>query len=64
MKTAGKKDQTRCLHEAASRDHGTEGQNNPAQWGGLERKKKIRPQGSCFYLTPFIELTRQVKVNW
>jgi hypothetical protein len=37
---------------------GTEGQNNPAKWGGLEGKKKIRPQESCFYLTPFIELIR------
>jgi hypothetical protein len=40
MKTAGKENQKRCPIEAASRDRGTEGQNNPARRGGLEAKKK------------------------
>ena len=57
MKTAGKKNPKRCLHEAASRDHGTEGSNNPAQTRWAGRQEKIRPQESCFFLTPFIELT-------
>jgi hypothetical protein len=39
MKTAGKENQKRCANEAAFRDHGTEGQNNPAQRGGLEAIK-------------------------
>jgi hypothetical protein len=58
MKTAGKENQTRCANEAASRNHGTEGDNNPAQWGGLEAKKKSSRRKSLFSLTPFIELVR------
>src|SRR5277367_5149605 len=57
MKTAGRENQKRCANEAASRDHGTEGQNNPAQRGGLEAKKKSGHRRSVFFLTPFIELT-------
>jgi hypothetical protein len=30
MNTAGKENHKRCLNEAASRDHETEGQHNPA----------------------------------
>ena len=63
MKTAGKKDQKRCLHEAASRDHGTEGSNNPAQTRWAGRQEKIRPRESCFFLTPFIELIRSCASN-
>src|SRR5271154_3505256 len=58
MKTAGRENQTRCLNEAASRDHGTEGHSNPAPWGGLEGKKTSGRRRSVFFLTPFIELTR------
>src|SRR5271156_3251669 len=58
MKTAGRENQTRCLNEAASRDHGTEGHSNPAPWGGLEGKKTCGRRRSFFFLTPFIELTR------
>jgi hypothetical protein len=48
----------------ASRDYGTEGQNNPAQWGGLDGKKPPAT-GEVFFLdslyrTPFIELTRHL----
>ena len=39
MKTAGKENQKRCTNEAAPRDQATEGNNNPARWGGLEGKK-------------------------
>jgi hypothetical protein len=39
METAGKENPKRCPTEAASRDHETEGQNNPAQRGGLEAKQ-------------------------
>jgi hypothetical protein len=58
MKTAGKENQTRCANEAASRDHGTEGNNNPAPWRGLDCKKKSSRRRSVFSLTPFIELIR------
>jgi hypothetical protein len=58
MKTAGKENPKRCLHEAASRDRGTESYNNPAQWGGLEGKKTSSHRRSVFFLTPFIELIR------
>src|SRR5271169_2977139 len=60
-KTAGRENQKRCVNEAASRDHGTAGQNNPAQRGGLDGKKNSGRRRSLFSLTPFIELTRQVK---
>ena len=56
MKTAGKENPKRCLHEAASRDRGAEGNDNPAQWGGLDGKKKSGRGRSVFFLTPFIEL--------
>src|SRR5277367_895594 len=58
MKTAGRENQTRCLNEAASRDHGTEGHSNPAPWGGLEGKKTSGRRRSVFFLTPFIEQIR------
>ena len=58
MKTAGKENQKRCVNAAASRDHGTEGQNNPARRGGLEANKTSGCRRSVFSLTPFIELIR------
>jgi len=56
MKTAGRKNQKRWLNEAASRDHGTEGHNNPARRGGLEAKKKSGHRRSVFFLTPLQKL--------
>jgi hypothetical protein len=56
MKTAGRETQKRYETLVASRDHGTEGENNPAQWGGLDGKKKSGHRRSAFFLTPFIEL--------
>jgi hypothetical protein len=56
MKTAGKENQKRYRTLVASRDQGTEGENNPAQWGGLDGKKKSGHRRSVFSLTPFIEL--------
>jgi hypothetical protein len=58
MKTAGRENQKRWQKEAASRDHGTEDQNKPAQRGGLENRKKSGRRRSVFSLTPFIELIR------
>jgi hypothetical protein len=40
----------------ASRAQGTEGKNNPAQWGGLDGKKDSGQRRSVFSLTPFMEL--------
>jgi hypothetical protein len=56
MKTAGKENQKRYKTFVATRDQETEGQNNPAQWGGLDGKKKSGHRRSVFFLTPFIEL--------
>jgi hypothetical protein len=36
MKTAGRETPKRYRTSVASRDQGTKGQNNPAQWGGLD----------------------------
>ncbi|MGB8802229.1 MAG: hypothetical protein WCC97_16215 [Candidatus Acidiferrales bacterium] len=58
MKTADKEHQKRWLNKAASRDQRTEGNDNPAQRGGLDGKKKSSRRRSLFSLTPFIELTR------
>jgi hypothetical protein len=60
MKTAGRENQERYKSLVASRDQGTEGQNNPAQWGGLEGKKTCGHQGRFLFLTTFIGLIR----NW
>jgi hypothetical protein len=48
MKTAGRENQKRCVNEAASRDHGTEGHSNLAQRGGLDRKKKSGRRKAVF----------------
>ena len=53
MKTAGREDQKRWLNEAASREHGTEGQNNLAQRSGLEAKKKSGRGKGVFFLDSF-----------
>jgi hypothetical protein len=44
----------RLRDEAASGDQGAEGQNNPAQWGGLDCKKKSGRRKAVFFSTPFI----------
>jgi hypothetical protein len=56
MKTAARENQKRYRNRVASRDHGTEGQNNPALWGGLDGKKNSGHRKSVFSLTPFMEL--------
>jgi hypothetical protein len=58
MKAGGRKNHKRCPNEAASQDPGTEGQNNPAPWGGLDGKKQAGRRKAVFFLTPFIELIR------
>ena len=45
MKTTAREIQKRYGTSVASRDQGTEGENIPAQWGGLDVKEKIRPHG-------------------
>jgi hypothetical protein len=56
MKTAGRENQKRYRTSVATRDRGTEGESNPAQWGGLDGKKKSGRKRSVFFLTPFIKL--------
>jgi hypothetical protein len=58
MKTADRENQKRYASVVASRAHGTEGENNPAQWGGLDGKKNSGRRRSVFSLTPFMELIR------
>jgi hypothetical protein len=58
MKTAGRENQERYTNALASRVNGTEGENNPAQWGGLDVQKNSGHGRSVFPLTPFIELIR------
>jgi hypothetical protein len=58
MKTAGRENQERYKNVVASRDQGTEGENNPAQLGGLDVQKNSGHGRSVFSLTPFIELLR------
>jgi hypothetical protein len=58
MKTAGRETQKRYKNRVASRAQGTEGKDNPAQWGGLDGKKNSGQRRSVFSLTPFMELVR------
>jgi hypothetical protein len=58
MKIAGRKKQKRYRNLVASRAHGTEGENKPAQRGGLDGKKNSGHRKSVFSLAPFIELIR------
>jgi hypothetical protein len=62
MKTAGRENQKRYTSVVASRAPGTEGQNKPARWDGLDGKKNSGHRRSVFSLTPFTELTRQVEL--
>ena len=58
MKTAGRENPNRYATVlVAFRVYGTEAENNSAQWGGLDVKKKSGHGRSVFFLTPFIELT-------
>jgi hypothetical protein len=61
MKNAGRENQKRYRNVVASRAHGTEGQNNPAPWGGLDGKKNSGHRKSAFFLTPFMELIRHYR---
>jgi hypothetical protein len=58
MKTAGRETEKRYKNRVASRAQGTEGKNNPAQWGGLDGKKNSGQRRSVFSLTPFMERIR------
>jgi hypothetical protein len=59
MKTAARENQERYTHVVASRVNGTEGENNPAQCGGLDGQKNSGHGRSVFFLPPFIELIRR-----
>jgi hypothetical protein len=51
MKTAGRENPNRYgTVLVAFRVYGTEGENNPAQWGRLDVKKKSGHRGSVFLL--------------
>ena len=57
MNTAGRENPNRyATVRVAFRVCGTEGENNPAQWDGLDVKKKSGHSRSVFFLTPLIEL--------
>jgi hypothetical protein len=64
MKNADRENQKRYTSVVASRAPGTEGQNKPAQWGGLDGKKNSGDRRSVFSLTPFMELIRHVELDW
>jgi hypothetical protein len=57
-KTAARENPKRYRNRVASRGHGTEGQNNPAPWGGLDGKKNSGHSKSVFFLTAFMKLIR------
>jgi hypothetical protein len=63
MKTAGRENQKRYTSVVATRDHGTESENNPAQWGGLDGKKNSGHRRSVFSLTPFMERIRSWAIS-
>jgi hypothetical protein len=50
MKTAESENQIRCTCFAATREHGTEDQNNPAQRARLDGKENFLPREKCFFL--------------
>jgi hypothetical protein len=58
MKTAGRENQTRYATAGSvpSSRNGSREQSCLMGWAG--RQEKLRPQVKCFFLTPFIELTR------
>jgi hypothetical protein len=59
MKTADRENQNRYTSVVATRDHGTQDQNHPAQRGPLDGKKNSGRRRSVFSLTPFMELIRR-----
>jgi hypothetical protein len=63
MKTADRENQNRYTSVVATRDHGTQDQNHPAQRGRLDGKKNSGRRRSVFSLTPFMELIRQLPLN-
>src|ERR1700722_14744005 len=58
MKTADRENQNRYTSVVATRDHGTQDQNHPAQRGRLDGKKNSGRRRKVFYLTPFMERIR------
>jgi hypothetical protein len=63
MKTADRENQNRYTSVVATRDHGTEDQNHPAQRGRLDGKKNSGRRRSVFSLTPFMELIRTLELG-
>jgi hypothetical protein len=58
MKTAGRKNQQRCVKQAASEITERNARTILLKRGGLEAKKKSGHRRGVFFLTPFIELIR------
>jgi hypothetical protein len=57
VKTAGRENPNRYTTVlVAFRAYGTEAENNPAQWGGLDVENKSGHRRSVFFLTPFIDI--------
>jgi hypothetical protein len=54
LKTVGREYQKSRRTLVASRDPGTEGENNPAPWGRLDGKKKSGHRKSVFLLDRII----------
>src|SRR5580704_7922979 len=64
MKTAGRENQTAAQRCAASRAHGTESKNNPAQRGGAGSQEKIQPKEKCFLLDSFYRTYQALVENF
>src|SRR5580704_15236238 len=59
MKTAGRGKPNRWPHVSSHRAHAAVGQKPSCSFTEAAKLEKLRPWGSCFFLTPpFIELTR------
>jgi len=62
MKTAGRETQKRYGIFVASRVYGMDGENNPAQWGGLDVRKNSGHRRSVFLDFPFYRTYRELRL--
>src|SRR5271154_2124988 len=64
MKTAGRENPNRWGNASSNRAHRAEVQNRSCSIMWAAKQEKVPPLQECFFLTsPFIEQTRQVKMN-
>jgi hypothetical protein len=64
MKTAGREDPNRWANVPSNRALGAGGQNSTCSIMWAEKQENFQLMEMCFFLTsPFIELTRQVKLH-